>query len=158
MKKIFVLFYIIACVALMISCGSSPEAAPEPAAPPSVPQPAPAPAPAPDPSVPVDSSAARLRAVQAQDRARSIKADVAVKADFDNALNVFNAAETAADPISAYGEAERLFLASYDKAKVLRDAALSELEKAKNEIKAAEDEAAAYEAERAAIDAAEGAI
>ncbi len=157
MKKIFVLFYIIACVALMISCGSSPEAAPEPAAP-SVPEPAPAPAPVPDSSVPVDSSAARLRAVQAQDRARSIKADVAVKADFDNALNVFNAAETAADPIAAFGEAERLFTVSYDKAKVLRDAALSELEKAKNDIKAVEDDAAAYETERAAIEAAEGAI
>ena len=155
MKKIFVLFSIIAFVALMISCGSSPEAAPEPAAP-SVPEPAPAPAP--DPSVPVDSSAARLRAVQAQDRARSIKADVAVKADFDNALNVFNAAETAADPIAAFGEAERLFTVSYDKAKVLRDAALSELEKAKNDIKAVEDDAAAYETERAAIEAAEGAI
>ncbi len=152
MKKIFVLTLIAACIMLLISCGTSPET---PAADP-VPAPAPAPVPAPSapaavPSPPaIDFSAAKARAANAREQALSIKANVAVKDDFNNAENIFITADTDADPIAAFTKAEELFTAAYDKAKVLRDAAAAELEKARNEIKSAEEEAAAFETEMAA--------
>jgi hypothetical protein len=134
MKKVFVLIPIVISVFLMISCGSAPAAVTEPT---------------PSGST-VDVSEARNRAAASREQALSIKAEVAVKPDFDNGETVFNSAETAADPVAAFLEAERLFTAAYDKAKVLRDAAMNELQKAQAEIKTAEDEAAAFEIERAA--------
>jgi preprotein translocase subunit SecF len=144
MKKLFVLFFLVACIALLISCGTT-SGTTEPSS---------------DAAggSTVDLSGARARAASARDNALSIKADVAAKADFDNAANLFNTAETAADPIATFLESERIFIGAYDKAKALRDSAANELEKARTEIKTAEDEAAAFEIERAAEEAAQGAM
>jgi hypothetical protein len=98
----------------------------------------------------VNMNDARARAETARDKALTIKADVAVKDDFSSAMNIFETAETSADPVAAYLDAEKLFVETYDKAKILRDAAIDELEKAQIEIKTAEDEAAAFENEKAA--------
>ncbi|MDR2900194.1 MAG: hypothetical protein LBV20_01560 [Treponema sp.] len=145
MKKILVLIPIFLSVVFLISCGTTAESTPDPVTPP--------------PSgASVDFSAERARAESARESARSIRADVAVKDDFNNAVNVFNTAESAANPAAAFTEAERLFNAARDKAQTLRDAAMSELEKAQAEIKNAEDEAAAYETERAAEESAQGAM
>jgi hypothetical protein len=138
MKKIFVFVPIIFCIVLLVSCatGSGTTADPAPG------------------GTSVNLDEARARAASARDNALSIKAEVAAKADFDNASTVFNGANS----VEAFLEAERLFTGAYNTAKTLRDAALSELEKARSEIKNAEDEAAAYESERAANEAAEGAM
>jgi hypothetical protein len=140
MKKRFVLFLIVACIALLVSCGTTSEAAIE------VVEPIPS-----EPAV--DLTEVRARAAAARENALSIKADVAVKNDFDNAVRIFDTAETAADPVAAFLDAERLFTEAYNQAKTLRDAAMAELEKANNEIRTAEDEAA-----RALEEAAQGAM
>jgi hypothetical protein len=139
MKNGLMILFIVASVALMISCATSSGAA----------------APAPAPSAPVvNLDEARARAEAAREQALSIKADVAVKADFDNAANIF----AGANSVETFLQAETLFIDAYDNAKILRDAALLELEKARAEIKNAEDDAAAFEAEQAENEAAEGAL
>jgi hypothetical protein len=130
-KKVFLLVFCIACIGLMVSCASSSGAATETV---------------PPASGTVDLSEARARATAAREKALSIKANVAAKADYDNAENGFNSA----DSVEAFLESERLFNNAFDTAKTMRDAAQNELEKARAEIKTAEDEAAAFDAEQAA--------
>jgi len=97
---------------------------------------------------------ARDRAATAMDKAKSIKADVAVKDEYNNALSAFNEAEDMnksnagqESVIDKYMEAERLFLAVYDDALAKREEALKQMEKADSEIKEVEDEAQEYEKE-----------
>ena len=141
MKKFFL---IIPIIALFISCGSAPETT-APATPP--------------PAATVNLADAKARAASALDKAKSIKADVAVKADFDKAMQVYNQAANAveADAVKQYLDAETQFLDTYNKAKTMRDAAMDQINKAKSDIKSAEDEAAAFENEKAADAAAGGA-
>jgi hypothetical protein len=132
-------------IALLFSCASTapetqtppPQAAQEAAPPPAAPQPG-------------DERAARERAVEAMNRAKSVKADVAVKDVYNRALGRFNEAESlAGSPAAgAYGEAAREFLAAYDQAIVLREEALRQLELAKTAIKDVEDEAAGFDREQ----------
>lgn len=140
MKK---LFLIIPVIVLLFSCGSAPETTGE----------------SPAKETVVSLSDAKARATSALDKAKSIKADVAVKDDFNKAMQAYTQAEglAEADAVKKYLEAEGLFTGAYDKAKALRDAALDQLNKAKTEIKTAENEAAAFEQERAADTAAQGA-
>ncbi len=139
MKKFFV---IIPLIALLISCGTTSGTTEKPG------------------DTVVTLSDAKARAMSAIDKAKSIKADVAVKDEFNQAMQVFNNAESSAeaDAIKLYLQAEGLFTDAYNKAKVMRDAALDQLNKAKTEIKSAEDEAAAFEKERAADQASQGAM
>ncbi|QQO08630.1 hypothetical protein [Breznakiella homolactica] len=104
-----------------------------------------------------DAAASKDRAVKAMEDARSIKANVAVKDEFDAAMDAFNQGEAIATGDAAaekYREAERLFISSYNKAKTQRDAAMDQLNRAKLEIKGAEDDAAALE--QAQAESAEG--
>jgi hypothetical protein len=96
---------------------------------------------------PIDIGTAKERAVDARDKAKSIKADVAVKDDFSKALDVFNEAE--ANPtIEKYLEAETLFLASYESARVKKEEAQRQMNKARDDIRQVEVNAEAFEKEQ----------
>jgi hypothetical protein len=115
--------YIFLCAALcvlMFSCASAPDT--------------------------VDIATAQSRADAAREKAQSVKADLAVKADFARAQAAYGDAEgllpAGGDPaIAKFLEAESLFLAAHDAAVVKRDEARKQLEKAKSDIKAVEAEA-----------------
>ena len=121
MKKFILFLFIAAGAAFLFSCASAPE-----------------------PLVDgVGIEAARSRAQAAMEKAKSAKADVAVKADFAKAETVYNEAGTmeGETAIRKYLEAEGLFLASHDAAVAKRDEANRQLDKARSDIKALEDEA-----------------
>ena len=103
----------------------------------------------------IDIATARSRAVDAMDKAKSIKADVALKDDYNSALDVFNNAEKDAQAsgdilavTNKYLESERLFLAAYDGTRAKREEAQRQLNKAKEDIKRVENEADAFEQEK----------
>ena len=103
----------------------------------------------------VDLATAKGRAVAAMEKAKSIKADVALKDEYNNALNVFDDAEKTAQTskdepvlIAKYLEAEKLFLNSYEGTRAKRDEAQRQLNKAKEDIKRVENEADAFENEK----------
>jgi hypothetical protein len=86
-------------------------------------------------STPQGSSSKEL-AIQARDKALSVKADVAAKQDFDAAQAVLEEAEAldaAKDSASSakYQEAEGLYSTLYESVKVKYDAASKELDAAK---------------------------
>ena len=91
----------------------------------------------------VTLEAAQDRAQAAMEKAKSVKADVAVKADYNNAMTVYDGAKAATGEaaIPQYLEAEGLFLAAHDVAVAKRDEARKQLDKARSDIKALEDEA-----------------
>jgi hypothetical protein len=139
MKKLFWLLPL----AVFFSCKSAPS--PEPGSPPSsaVEQPA-------------GVSADRNKAVEAMNLAKSVKADVAVKDDFNRALGIFNKAESLAASgsvpaaVDQYREAARLFLDAHKQAAAKRDEAQRQLTLARDAIKAAEADAAALDQEQKA--------
>ncbi|MCL2706173.1 MAG: hypothetical protein FWE72_08205 [Spirochaetaceae bacterium] len=103
----------------------------------------------------MDIATAKGRAVDAMDKAKSIKADVAVSDEYNSALDVFNDAEKEAQSASnllvatdKYLEAERLFLAAYESARVKKEEALRQLNKAKEDIRQLENEAEAFDKEQ----------
>ncbi|MCL2480564.1 MAG: hypothetical protein FWF38_02520 [Spirochaetaceae bacterium] len=102
----------------------------------------------------IDIVTAKSRAVDAMDKAKSIKADVAVSDEYNSALDVFNEAEKdAQNPgdllavTNKYLEAERLFLATYESARSKKEEAQRQLNRAKDAIKQVENEAEAFEKE-----------
>jgi hypothetical protein len=130
-------------LAVLLSCASAP--APE----------APVEAPVPPPEThtadtPADSSAEKNRALEAMNKARSVKAEVAVKAVFDEAMTIYNRAESLASSGSAAGntylEAEKNFLAAYEAALAKREQAERQLALAREAVKQAEETAAAFDA------------
>jgi hypothetical protein len=138
MKKLFWLFPL----AVFFSCKSAPSPEPQPS--PSsnaVEQQA-------------DVSADRSKAVEAMNMAKSVKADVAVKDDFNRALEIFNNAESLAASgsvpaaVDQYHEAERLFMDAHSRAVVKRDEAQRQLTLAREAIKAVEEDAAALDQEQ----------
>jgi hypothetical protein len=138
--------------ALIIACKSAPpETAPEPVPTPSEPARAePAPSPPPPPST--DGAAERNRALEAMNKAKSIKADIAVKDEFNAAQNLFDEGEallasSSGGAAQKYLEAETRFLAAYDSAYAKREEALRQLNLARQAIKSVEDDAAAYDEE-----------
>jgi hypothetical protein len=89
------------------------------------------------------------------EKAKAIKADVAVKEDFNKGLTAFNEGESLSASssdesvtASKYIEAEELFLAAYNSAAAKREAALNQLNKAKEDIKTVEAEAEAADKEQ----------
>jgi len=104
----------------------------------------------------VSADKEKSRATDAMNKAKDIKADVAVKDDFSKALGVYNEAETllasgpdkTAAAAARYLESEKLFLEAYEKAKAKREEALKQLEKARADIKNVESDAAEMEAEQ----------
>ncbi len=103
----------------------------------------------------------KARAVDAMNKAKSVKADVAVKDEYSKAMGVFNEAESLVsagiDKIPAaqakYLESEKLFLAAHDNTLVKREEALKQLEKAKQDIKNVEKEAEDFDREQAESEA-----
>jgi len=103
----------------------------------------------------IDIATAKSKAVDAMEKAKSIKADVAVKDEYNSAFDVFNDAEKEAQTASnllvaadKYLEAERLFLAAYESARAKKEEAQRQLNKAKEDIRQVEDEADAFEKEQ----------
>ncbi|MCL2792038.1 MAG: hypothetical protein FWD87_03010 [Spirochaetaceae bacterium] len=140
MKKILIVFPFI--LIFLFSCRSAPAPA----------------EPVPDvravPAVGVDE--ARNRAVNAMERARSIRADVAVRDDFNSALALFNEAEgeprTAGNLqnlVNKYFDAERLFLAAHENTRVMREEAQRQLNRAREDIRQVETAAEAFDREQA---------
>jgi hypothetical protein len=82
-------------------------------------------------------------------KARSIKAEVAVKAAFDQAMETYNRAESSAGSGLAAGEtyleSEKLFLAAYEAARLKREEAQKQLMLAREAVKQAEETAALFE-------------
>jgi hypothetical protein len=145
---------VLVCLFLVMlgACASAPppsESPPEP--PPAVQRPAA------EPESPSASGGAaeRKRALEAMDKAMSIKAEVAVKDLFDAAQKALDEGDARAAAASAedggpprkYLEAEEGFLAAYDSAYAKREEALRQLQLARDAIKSVEEDAAAYEAE-----------
>ncbi len=104
---------------------------------------------------PTDMRTAKNRAVDAMNKAKSIKADIAVKDDYNSALAVFNEAEKEAQAATnelattnKYLEAERLFLAAYENARAKREEATKQLNKAKEDIHQVESDAEAFDKEQ----------
>jgi hypothetical protein len=136
-------------LAIFFSCKSAPEPAPL------------------QPVSPVeqqtDASADRNKAVEAMNLAKSVKADVAVKDEFNRALGVFNDAESLAASNSVpaagdkYREAEKLFLDAHKQAVAKREEAQRQLTLAREAIKAVENDAAALDQEQQADAAGRGA-
>jgi hypothetical protein len=94
----------------------------------------------------VDITTAQTRADAAREKAKSVKADLAVKEDFARGQAVYGEAEGLMpaggdSAVAKFLEAEGLFLAAHDAAVVKRDEARKQLEKAKSDIKAVEAEA-----------------
>ena len=115
---------------LLFSCGSTPETV-------------------------LDPVAERAKAVEAMDLAKSVKADVAFAEEYNQAVSVLEAAdamvgtETGVVVAEQFVESEKLFRAVYEKAKIARDEALRQLNKARNDIKSVEADAEAMEQEQA---------
>ena len=90
----------------------------------------------------VDLATAQSRAAAALEKAKSVKADVAVKPEFGRAQASYSEAQGMAGNVAIpkYLEAEGLFLAAHDAAVAKRTEAQKQLEKARADIKAVEDE------------------
>lgn len=105
----------------------------------------------------IDVSAAKSGAVETMNKAKSVKADVAAKEQYDRAMAEYNAAESLAAAgsedeaaiVEKYTNAQNLFNAAYNTADAKRQAALRQLEKAKADIKNVENDASALEEEQA---------
>jgi hypothetical protein len=138
----------------LFSCASSPpQERPAPPPPPPAESPAPPPA-APDRQKTTDFTEAKARAVSAMDKAKSVKADVSVKARYNSAFSAYTEAESLAAAgstggIEKYLEAETGFLAAHDEAIAKREEAQRQLLRAREAIKTAEDTAAEFEREQA---------
>jgi hypothetical protein len=120
MKKTYIFFLLALSICLLFSCATTPET--------------------------VDPLTAQNRANAAREKAQSVKADLAVKADFDKAQATYKDAEGllpagGAPVIEKFLEAEGLFLAAHDAAVAKREEARKQLEKAKSDIQAVETEA-----------------
>jgi predicted lipoprotein len=121
-------------VALITACASDPSPAARPASKaPAVPE-------ARQEPVPREQS----RATEALNRAKSIKADVEYKEEFEAAQALFDEAESLKavseeKAAEKYIEAEARFKAAYETAAVKRDEALRQLDIAQEAIKSVED-------------------
>jgi glycerol dehydrogenase-like iron-containing ADH family enzyme len=87
------------------------------------------------------------------DKAKSVKAEVSVKARYDAAFSVYTEAESlaaagSADGIGKYLEAETAFLAAHDEAKAKREEAQLQLSRARDAIKTVENDAANFDREQ----------
>jgi len=93
-------------------------------------------------AAPVSSDAARDKAQAAMEKARSVRADIAVMDDFTTGQATFNLAQSLSGEaaIAKYQEAEKLFLAAHDTTVAKREEANKQLEKARNDIKALEQD------------------
>jgi hypothetical protein len=101
-----------------------------------------------------DFTEAKARAMSAMDKARSVKAEVSVKASYDAAFSAYTEAESleavgSAGGIGKYLEAETAFLTAYDEAKVKQEEARRQLSRARDAIKTVEDAAAEFDREYA---------
>jgi hypothetical protein len=96
------------------------------------------------PTTEVDLATAQGRASSAMEKAKSVKADVAVKTEFGRGQTAYTEADglTGDAAIPKYLEAEGLLLAAHDAAVAKRDEAQKQLQKAKSDIKALEDQEA----------------
>jgi hypothetical protein len=115
------------------SCASAPP--PE--------EPPPAPAPVEEPKE-LDVSAERARALEARQKAQSIKAEVAVAEAFSAAQSVLDDAEALASSASSgavekFLDAEKRFLAAYDEAYVKREEAQRQLDMAWEAVRKGEE-------------------
>ena len=122
MRKLVLFLCVAAGAALLFSCASTP-AADGP-----------------------DLATAKNRADSAISKAQSVKADVAVKPDFDKARASYREAQgleasNQAQAIAKYLESERQALAAHDATLAKRAEAQKQLDKAKSDIKAIEAEA-----------------
>jgi hypothetical protein len=119
MKKIFLLLTMLISAVFFFACASTP------------------------PAEVATLTSAQDRAEAAMQKAKSVKADVAVKADFNKAHSAYTEAQgmTGETAIPKYLEAEGLFLTAHDAAVSKREDARKQLEKAKTDIKAVESEA-----------------
>jgi hypothetical protein len=149
LKKSLVLLVLLA----LCSCASSP---PPPPQTPATQTPAPPPEPqkTPSPQQPIDFTAAKAQALSAMDKAKSVKADVSVKARYNTAVTAYTEAESlaaagSAGGIEKYLEAEKAFLAAYDEAVAKREEAQRQLTRARDAIKAVEDESAEFDRQQA---------
>ena len=121
MRKTLLFFSIVVSAIVLFSCASAPAADQ------------------------VDLATAKGRAGDALAKAKTVNADVAVKADYDMAQTSYKAAQgleasAEAQAIQGYLECERQALAAHDAALAKREEARRQLDKAKNDIKALEDE------------------
>jgi hypothetical protein len=87
------------------------------------------------------------------EKAKSIKAEVSVKARYNTALSAYTEAESlaaagSAGGIEKYLEAEAAFLAAYDEALVKREEAERQLSRAREAIKTVEETAAEFDREQ----------
>jgi hypothetical protein len=90
------------------------------------------------------------------EQAKSVKADVSVKAHYDAAFSAYTEAESleaagSGDGIKKYFDAETAFLAAYEEALAKREEARQQLSRAREAIKSVEDEAAEFERQRTEI-------
>ena len=145
MKKILVFLPFV--ILILFSCKSAP-----------APTPATDAAPAIDTTVGLaDVEEAKKRAVNAMNRAKSVRADVAARENFNNALAVFDEAEkeipTAANMAALntkYFEAEMLFFTAYEDTILKRERAQRELNRAREVIRQVESDAESFEREQGA--------
>jgi hypothetical protein len=105
------------------------------------------------PPVKIDISTARARAQAAMDKAKTAKADIAVKEMFNTAMDTWNTAESRASSspdqaLDMYLNAEKQFLAAHDEANVKKAEAQRLLDLARSAIKGVEDDAEAYAQEQ----------
>jgi hypothetical protein len=146
MKKNVLILFLAIALGTLFSCGSAPPAAP-PASPP-LPQTPPRADPPPQQTE--DFAEARVRAVNAMEKAKSVKADVSVKAQYAIAVSAFTEAESLAASLSPgsikkYLEAETAFLLAHDQSLVKREEAERQLARAQEAIKTAEENAAEFD-------------
>ena len=106
--------------------------------------------PPPESPPPAATKSEKDRATEAMNKAKSIKAEVGAKAEYDQALTRYNSAESGTNANAEYLEAEKLFLAAYDAAFAKRQEAARQLELAKQAIKTVEADAAELEAQQKA--------
>ena len=110
-----------------------------------------------DDGVVMNLTEAKNAAVTSMDRAKAIKADVAAKAQFDQAMAAYNDAEAAAaeatekEPVlvQKYVQAQELFNAAWEVANTKRVEAQRQLDKAKADIQKVENDAQALEQQQA---------
>ncbi|MDX9800403.1 MAG: hypothetical protein RBT69_03590 [Spirochaetia bacterium] len=140
MKKLLLLLPIL----FLYSCASAPEKAVEPVVAAVV-----------EPAQVFTADKEKTRATEAMNKAKSVKAEVAMKDEFNKALGIYNEANTLVSAggekvktaAAKYLESEALFLAVYEKSKIKREEAVKQLEKAKAAVKNVEEDAAELEAE-----------
>jgi hypothetical protein len=146
-KKIAKALFSSLILMIFFSCASAPPPEEPPPAPAPVGAPEePAPAPVeerqePDPAPP-DVTAERARALEAKQKALSIKAEIAVAEAFSAAQSVLDDAEASASGASGpekFLDAEKQFLAVYDEAYVKREEAQRQLDLAREAVRKGEE-------------------